>query len=528
MSALAFRNLSIRFENGERRIDAVTDLSLTVQKGEMLALVGESGSGKSVTALAALRLLPPEAAVSGQILLGDTDITTLDADAMRRLRGKRVAMIFQEPMTALNPLHTIGKQIEEAIAVHQSLDKESLPSKVIQLLHLVGLEKFVTRLDAYPHQLSGGERQRVMIAMAMANEPDVLIADEPTTALDVSLQTQILALLKKLQRERDMAILLITHDLTLVKRLADRVAIMRHGQLVEQGDPRKVFASPQHEYTRALIDSDPKGHAVEMPSNSPILMEASDIRVHFPIKGGILATTRGFVKAVDGVSVTVRSGQTIGIVGESGSGKTTLALALLRLIPSEGPIVFLGNQLNRMKKPAIRPLRRHMQIVFQDPYASLNPRMSVGEIIGEGLKVHSPKLSAAARASQVAEVLEQVGLEPAMIQRFPHEFSGGQRQRINIARAMILRPKLLVLDEPTSALDLTVQSQIISLLKQFQHSDDLAYLFISHDLRVIRAIAHRVLVLQQGVVVEENDTETLFTHPAHPYTQMLIKSALGS
>lgn len=528
MSLLRVEDLSITFDNGVRRVDAVRRISFNINKGDMLALVGESGSGKSVTAQAILRLNPSNAALSGTIEFDGKDLTTLPEPDLCGIRGKRIAMIFQEPMSALNPLHTISKQIAEVITTHETLPAAAVQARVLSLLDMVGLESFKNRLDAYPHQLSGGERQRVMIAMAMACNPDLLIADEPTTALDVTLQTQILSLLKRLQQERQMAILLITHDLTLVKRLAERVIIMQHGHIVEQGNTRTVFAAPQHAYTQMLLNSEPSGSALALPANAAVVLSCTDLNVHFPIKRGLLARVRGQVKAVDAVSLTVRQGETIGIVGESGSGKTTLGLALLRLVRSHGPIVFMGNPIHSLSQRDVRPLRSNLQIVFQDPFASLNPRMMIGDIIAEGLQVHSPSLSAVDREQEVTTILQQVGLEADMRNRYPHEFSGGQRQRINIARAMILKPSVVVLDEPTSALDLSVQSKVIDLLKQFQKTTGVAYLFISHDLRVVRAISHHIMVLRQGRLVEENDTATLLSSPQHSYTKALLSAAFDA
>lgn len=528
MSLLSIKDLSITFDIGRHTVEAVKNVSLDIRKGEMVALVGESGSGKSVTAHSIMQLLPSSANIlSGDIQFDNQALLHKPESAIRALRGTRISMIFQEPMSALNPLHTIGKQIAEVITIHNSYSRVKQKNRINELLEMVGLEKFKNRLNAYPHQLSGGERQRVMIAMAMANQPDLLIADEPTTALDVTLQQQILSLLKELQVSQHMGILLITHDLTIVKRLADHVAIMRRGEIVEQGRIDSVFTAPKHDYTKILLSSEPKGSALPTPEDSKTVITTDKLKVHFPIKRGLLGRTVDYVKAVDGISLDLKSGQTIGIVGESGSGKTTLGLALLRLIKSDGPIVFLGHPIHIMHQYNLRHLRNEMQIVFQDPFASLNPRMSIGDIIAEGLEVHQPKQSKAERQARVASILEQVGLEKEMMPRYPHEFSGGQRQRINIARAMILKPKLVLLDEPTSALDLTVQSQIIDLLKQFQASDNLAYLFISHDLRVVKAISHKVIVMRHGKVVEQNDTYELFVNPHHEYTKMLIHAAFG-
>jgi microcin C transport system ATP-binding protein len=527
MSLLSIRNMSLAF--GEKPV--VKNLSLAIQKGEMLALVGESGSGKSLTALAIMGLQPPGAALGGEITFQGTALHSAHAEsatpqALQALRGKRIAMVFQEPMTALNPLHTIGRQIMEMLTVHDPRGSGHR-ARVQALLEQVGLAHFKDRLDAFPHQLSGGERQRVMIAMAIANQPDLLIADEPTTAVDVTIQKKILELLKDLQRQMGMAILLITHDLTVVRRLADRVAVMKQGELVEVGAVETVFTAPKHAYTQLLLSSEPKGEAVPLPASQPPepLLSCDNLRVHFPIRRGLLRRTVGHIKAVDGIGFSLRTGETIGIVGESGSGKTTLAFALLKLIASEGAIRFCPAAHPESDSAHPQSLRRHMQLVFQDPYSSLSPRLSVEQIIGEGLDVHERTLSRSERSRKILDILHEVGLDETALHRYPHEFSGGQRQRISIARSVVLRPQLLVLDEPTSALDLTIQSQIIELLKNLQRKYGMSYLFISHDLRVIRAIAHRILVMRKGQLVELGDTQQVLEHPREAYTSTLIEAA---
>ncbi|MDE3060283.1 MAG: ABC transporter ATP-binding protein [Pseudomonadota bacterium] len=512
MTLLAIGNLSLRFG----ALEAVKNISFSMEKGEMLALVGESGSGKSLTALSCLGLQPVSAAISGSIQFDGREIIGAGERQLRQIRGRRVGMIFQEPMTALNPLHTIGKQIAEM---------GQTPQQVRELLDQVGLSYLKDRLNAYPHQLSGGERQRVMIAMAIANRPDLLIADEPTTAVDVTVQVKILSLLKQLQRDLGMAILFITHDLTIVRKLADRVAVMSKGEIVEQGTVTEVFNAPKHPYTRHLLASEPKGTPLPPPDHTKLLITSENLRVWFPIKKGLLQRTAGYVKAVDDASLSIPEMSTLGVVGESGSGKTTLGFALLRLIQSEGRIVFLGQNIEGLDTRRLRPLRRQMQVVFQDPYSSLNPRMNIRQIVEEGLRVHFPQKASSERESDVDAILTDVGLTPDIKDRYPHEFSGGQRQRISIARAMILRPQFVVLDEPTSALDLSVQAQIIDLLKNLQQKYGLAMMFISHDLRVVRAIAHRILVLKGGHVVEQGDAKTIFESPQHDYTRALIDAA---
>jgi len=524
---LEVEDLAVHFRLGGRVIEAVRGVSFSLDRGEILALVGESGSGKTVTALSILQLLPYPRAFhpKGSIRLLGREMIGADERTLLQIRGDRVGMVFQEPMTSLNPLHTVEKQIAEVLLVHRDMTREQARARVLELLRLVGIDEPERRLSAYPHQLSGGQRQRVMIAMAVANEPDLLIADEPTTALDVTVQAQILALIRDLQRRLGMAVLLITHDLTIVRRIADRVAVMREGAIVEQGPVREVLENPRHPYTRELLDAEPKGRPLRPDPTAPVVMETRNLRVHFPIQKGLLRRTVGWVKAVDGVSLAVRAGQTLGVVGESGSGKTTLGLALLRLLQSEGPIVFMGRDIQGLDWKRLRPLRREMQIVFQDPYGSLSPRMSVGEIVAEGLEVHGIGRTPEERRARVARILEEVGLPAEAMDRYPHEFSGGQRQRIAIARAMVLEPRFVVLDEPTSALDVSVQAQIVRLLRELQERRGLAYLFISHDLRVVRALAHEVLVMRHGRVVEAGPAEEIFERPRHPYTRALLRAA---
>jgi microcin C transport system ATP-binding protein len=514
----------VRFAQDGRTVHAVRGVSFAVGKGEVVALVGESGSGKSVTALATVGLLADNATVAGSVRWQGREMVGAPEPALRRVRGNEISFVFQEPMTSLNPLHTIEKQLAEALALHQGLTGAAARARILDLLDKVGIRDAESRLSAYPHQLSGGQRQRVMIAMALANGPDLLIADEPTTALDVTIQAQILELLMELKRREGLAMLFITHDLGIVRRFADRVCVMRHGEIVEQGPAAEVFANPHHDYTRTLLAAEPKGRPDPVPDTAPEVVRTQNLRVWFPIQRGLLRRTVGHVKAVNDATLTVRAGETLGIVGESGSGKTTLALAIMRLIPSEGPVVFMGRDVHRLPTRELRALRREMQIVFQDPYGSLSPRMTVGEIVAEGLGVHGTA-PGRDRGAMVAEILAEVGLDPAMAWRYPHEFSGGQRQRIAIARAMILRPKLLVLDEPTSALDMTVQVQIVALLRGLQQKYGLAYLFISHDLRVVRALAHHVIVMRAGDVVEQGPAERVFTAPAEAYTRELMAAA---
>jgi microcin C transport system ATP-binding protein len=506
----------------------VRGISFDIQEGETVALVGESGSGKSVTALSILQLLPyPRARhPAGSIRFRGTELVGAAPGVLSHMRGDRIAMIFQEPMTSLNPLHTVAKQIGETLRLHKGVRGTAARSRTLELLGLVGLPDPAERLDAYPHQLSGGQRQRVMIAMALANEPDLLIADEPTTALDVTIQAQILALLKDLQSRFRMAMLLITHDLAIVRKMAGRICVMTEGEIVEQAAARDIFERPQHPYTRKLLAAQPSPRVPRSSQDALELARAEDLRVWFPVKAGVLRRTVRHIKAVDGVSVRVQAGRTVGVVGESGSGKTTLGLALLRLQPSEGGVYFDGRSIQGLSWGALRPLRREMQVVFQDPYGSLSPRMSVAQIVEEGLKVHNLGGTPAERRKRIDEALAEVGLDPAMAERYPHEFSGGQRQRIAIARAMVLKPRLVVLDEPTSALDMSVQAQIVDLLRDLQSRHDLAYVFISHDLKVVRAMADDLIVMRDGKVVEQGPAARVFDRPEHPYTRSLLAAAV--
>ena len=525
---LRVEKLSVTFGAGDKAVRAVEGVSFDIHRGETLALVGESGSGKSVTALSVLQLLPYPTArhPGGSIRFQGRELVGAPARELLAVRGNRVSMIFQEPMTSLNPLHTIERQVNEVLILHKGLSREAARKRTLELLEQVGIPEAAKRLDAYPHQLSGGQRQRVMIAMALANEPDLLIADEPTTALDVTIQAQILKLLKTLQARYGMALLFITHDLGIVRKMADRVCVMTRGRIVEQGPVARVFDAPQHDYTKHLLSAEPKGRPAAADPAAPAILELDDIKVHFPIRRGLMRRTVGHVKAVDGVSLTLRQGHTIGLVGESGSGKTTLGLALLRLERSQGGIRFDGQDLQTVGARELRALRRQMQIVFQDPFSSLSPRMSVGEIVGEGLEVHRIG-SAAERDRAIDHALHEVGLDAAARERYPHEFSGGQRQRIAIARALVLKPRFIVLDEPTSALDMSVQAQIVDLLRDLQARHKLAYLFISHDLKVVRALADEVVVLRHGKVVERGPAGQVFEAPQTPYTQALIAAAFN-
>jgi microcin C transport system ATP-binding protein len=561
MSVLEVRDLSVSFRQDGRLIQAVKGVSFSVDKGETVALVGESGSGKSVTALSTVGLLSDNAEVSGSVTYGGSQMVGASERELRRIRGNDISFIFQEPMTSLNPLHTIEKQLAESLSLHQGLSGAAARARIVELLGKVGIRDAESRLGAYPHQLSGGQRQRVMIAMALANGPELLVADEPTTALDVTIQAQILDLLADLKKAEGLSLLFITHDLNIVRRIADRVCVMQGGEIVEQGPTAEIFANPQHPYTQKLLAAEQKGGPDPVPDGSPEIVRTENLRIWFPIQKGLLRRTVGHVKAVNEANLSVRAGETLGIVGESGSGKTTLALAILRLIGSQGKVVFLGRDISRLDeswdapqsrrsadsgpegwnelidaaraafgrakgRKAMRVIRRNMQVVFQDPYGSLSPRLTVEQIIAEGLGVHGVE-PGRNRTEMVADIMREVGLDPAMMGRYPHEFSGGQRQRIAIARAMILRPLLVVLDEPTSALDMTVQVQIVQLLRELQRKWGLAFIFISHDLRVIRAMAHKVMVMQAGDVVESGDCETVFTNPSSDYTKALMAAAFG-
>jgi microcin C transport system ATP-binding protein len=530
MPLLSVNNLTIDFSTGDTTIHAVRGVSFAIERGETVALVGESGSGKSVTALSILQLLPYPPARHGpgsSIVFDGQELVGASEPLLRQIRGNRIAMVFQEPMTSLNPLHTVEKQITETLFLHKRMDRGAARTRAIELLHLVGLAEAERRLDAYPHQLSGGQRQRVMIAMALANEPDILIADEPTTALDVTIQAQILKLLKDLQKRFGMALFLITHDLTIVRKVADRVLVMTEGEIVERGTVSEIFTAPRHAYTRKLLAAEPKGEPAQPAPRQPVLVSTQDLRVWFPIKGGFLRRTTGYVKAVDGVTLALRAGETLGVVGESGSGKTTLGLAMLRLIDSAGEIVFDGTRLDQMNGKALRPLRREIQIMFQDPFSSLSPRLSIGQIVEEGMKVHGLAGNGAGRRAEIVRVLAEVGLDPSAADRYPHEFSGGQRQRVALARALVLKPRFLLLDEPTSALDMSVQAQMVALLRDLQEKHGLAYLFISHDLRVIKAMAHQVLVMKDGKVMETGAAAQLFSAPQTAYTRALMAAAFN-
>ena len=527
MAYLEIKDLSVTFRVEGRDVEAVKHLSLSLDKGETLAIVGESGSGKSVTALSVLQLLPyPQARhPSGSILVDGEELVGAPPVVMSKVRGNKIAMVFQEPMSSLNPLHTVEKQVIETLVLHKGMTTEAARARTVELLHMVGLQEAESRLQDYPHQLSGGQRQRVMIAMALANEPDLLIADEPTTALDVTIQAQILKLLRDLQARLGMALLFITHDLGIVRKLADRVCVMTEGEIVEAGPTADVFEHPRHDYTRMLLSAEPKGRPLEPEHYAETVVAAENLKVYFPIKRGLFRRTVDYIRAVDDITVSVRAGQTVGVVGESGSGKTTLGLGLLRLIKSTGEISFDGAAIDGLGFRALRPLRKAMQVVFQDPYSSLSPRMSVGQIVEEGLLVHGLGGDNEERRQLIAESLVEVGLDPAAQDRYPHEFSGGQRQRIAIARALVLKPRFIVLDEPTSALDMSVQAQIVDLLRELQRRYQLAYLFISHDLKVVRALADDVIVMKDGKVVERGSADQIFQAPQTEYTKALIAAA---
>lgn len=526
---LDVRDLSVAFRQGGTESVAVDRISFSINRGECVALVGESGSGKSVSALSVLKLLPYPTAThpSGSIRFKGHELLGMNENEIRAIRGNDISIIFQEPMTSLNPLHTVGAQIEEVIYLHSGVRGSIARARTLELLTQVGIPEPETRLGSYPHQLSGGQRQRVMIAMALANEPDLLIADEPTTALDVTVQAQILKLLADIRARMGMSMLFITHDLGIVRRIADTVCVMNNGKIVEKGPVEQVFTRATHPYTQALLAAEPKPDPAPPRPEAPVVMSSNDLKVWFPVKRGLLRKTVGHIKAVDGVSVSVRQGETLGVVGESGSGKTTLGLALLRLISSDGPIVFLGNDIQGLRFKQMRPIRRDMQIVFQDPFGALSPRMSVGDIVAEGLGVHQPSLTAEEREARVIKALKDVGLDPATRFRYPHEFSGGQRQRISIARAVVLEPSFVVLDEPTSALDMLFQAQMVALLRDLQRKHDLTYMFISHDLRVVASLASHLIVMRHGKVVEEGVASDLFKNPKSDYTQALFAAAFN-
>ncbi len=526
---LTVKELSVAFTTSGKTTTAVDKISFHINKGETVALVGESGSGKSVSALSILKLLPYPSAShpSGEILFKGKDLLGANEKELRLVRGDDITMIFQEPMTSLNPLHTIEQQIGEILTIHQGMSKIDAKTRTVELLTQVGIRDPEKRLGAYPHQMSGGQRQRVMIAMALANEPELLIADEPTTALDVTVQAQILELLAQMKKARGLSMLFITHDLGIVRKIADRVCVMTNGQIVEHGLTSEIFDNPKHEYTKHLLAAEPTGNPPKLKENAPIIIEGEDMKVWFPIKEGFMRTTVDHVKAVDGISLQLKAGQTLGVVGESGSGKTTLGLALTRMISSKGRIGFIGEDINSYTFNEMKPLRNDMQIVFQDPYGSLSPRMSVAEIVAEGMKIHMPHLSANEIDDRVCNVLQEVGLDAATRHRYPHEFSGGQRQRMAIARAMVLEPKFVMLDEPTSALDMSVQAQVVELLLRLQEERNLAYLFISHDLKVVRALANDVIVMRLGKVVEHGSAEQIFDNPQTDYTKALMAAAFN-
>ena len=526
---LKVSDLSVSFHTAAEQSEAVKNVSFEIESGETVAIVGESGSGKSVTALSIMQLLPYPAAFhpSGSVLYQGQELVGAESSALQKIRGREISMIFQEPLTSLNPLHTVARQIGETLKLHKGMNRAEAEERSLELLNLVQIRDAEEKLHSYPHQLSGGQRQRVMIAMALANQPGLLIADEPTTALDVTIQAQILQLLHELQEQLGMALLLISHDLNIVRKLADKVLVMRNGIFVEKGTSTQIFEAPEHAYTKMLLAAEPSGRSGEPERDAKVILKTESLRVWFPIKRGILRRTVDHVKAVEELTVEVKEGETIGVVGESGSGKTSLALAILRLISSNGAIYFNDESIQGRKSKELRDLRRSMQIVFQDPYGSLSPRMTIQDIVAEGLQVHLPDLSRSEREQMVIEALQEVEVDPETRHRYPHEFSGGQRQRIAIARAMILKPKFVILDEPTSALDRSVQSQIIDLLRHLQKTHVLAYMFISHDLSVVRAMSSSVLVMRDGRVVEQGTTDQIFDNPKEPYTQALISAAMN-
>ena len=526
---LEVRDLSVDFGSGEGAVHAVRHVSFTIERGQTFSLVGESGSGKSVTALSLMQLLPYPFAnhPSGSIRFQGQEVIGARPELLKDIRGDKIGIIFQEPMTSLNPLHTVERQVNEMLILHKGLRRGAARARTLELLRMVGIQNPEKRLTAFPHELSGGQRQRVMIAMALANDPDLLIADEPTTALDVTIQAQILKLLKDLQSRLKMALLLITHDLNIVRKMGGRVGVMTKGEIVEEGPVETVFDHPSHSYTKKLLAAEPSGKALRAQPDAATIIEAENIKVWFPIKAGVMRRVIEYVKAVDGVSVRVKAGHTVGVVGESGSGKTTLGLALLRLIKSEGPVVYLGRRIDRLGWRELRPLRRELQVVFQDPYGSLSPRLSIAQIVAEGLDVHHIAGNGVDREQLIVDALDEVGLDPDSRHRYPHEFSGGQRQRIAIARAIVLKPRFIVLDEPTSALDMSVQAQIVDLLRALQQRHGLAYLFISHDLRVVRALSEEVLVMKDGKVVEAGPIDAVFKAPREAYTKALMAAAFA-
>ncbi len=527
MSILEVKDLRVGFRQDGKLIEAVKGVSFSVDRGETVALVGESGSGKSVTALSTVALFAQSAETSGSVTYDGQEMIGAKEQILRQVRGNDISFIFQEPMTSLNPLHTLEKQLAESLALHQGLVGEQARTRIIELMEKVGIRDAQSRLGAYPHQLSGGQRQRVMIAMALANNPEVLIADEPTTALDVTIQAQILELLESLKKELDMAMLLITHDLSVVEKMADHVCVMRHGELLESRDAKALFAKPEHDYTKMLLDTRPNGIVQPLKNSAPVLVTGAGVKVHFPHKKNFFGKVISSIKAVDGIDLDIKRGETLGVVGESGSGKSTLGLAVLRLLRSQGEITFDSKNISSLNQKSMRPLRSRMQIVFQDPYASLSPRMSVTQIIGEGLKLHQPNLSKADRDELVINALKDVHMNPDTRHRYPHEFSGGQRQRICIARAAVLAPELIILDEPTSALDVSVQAEIVDLLRELQEKHTLSYMFISHDLRVVRAMSHKVMVMKDGKAVEFGDAQKVFSNPEQEYTKALLNAAMN-